>query len=408
MKFREDIKHIRLVLIAITYFVLLIFLVINFKTIHGSISQFLNLLTPFFYGIGIAYVANIPMKKIEALIKDNLSENNIIYKQSRSISILLSFILVFAFIFLFGSIIIPQLFNTIANLFVNLAVFINGIINNLDQLFNYFNIDPIDVSINSNNIEQMFANIGLDWNSITKNLNNVLSSLSTAGISAIDIITNFTVQLGFWFMGFMLSIYLLASKETFIRQSKKLIAAVFDYDTTTIILRVMKKANEIFTNFVGGQLIEALIIGGLIYIALLIFKMPYAILIAALVAIMALVPVLGATLACVIGFILVFSVSPIKAIWFVIIYQVIQQAENTIIYPKVVGKSVGLPGIWTLLSSVVFGGLFGVLGMLLAVPTTACIYTFGSEIVNSRLKKKNLTVTDAKVIKNDIKEKEDR
>ena len=254
----------------------------------------------------------------------------------------------------------------------------------------------------------MFANIGLDWNSITKNLNNVLSSLSTAGISAIDIITNFTVQLGFWFMGFMLSIYLLASKETFIRQSKKLIAAVFDYDTTTIILRVMKKANEIFTNFVGGQLIEALIIGGLIYIALLIFKMPYAILIAALVAIMALVPVLGATLACVIGFILVFSVSPIKAIWFVIIYQVIQQAENTIIYPKVVGKSVGLPGIWTLLSIVVFGGLFGVLGMLLAVPTTACIYTFGSEIVNSRLKKKNLTVTDAKVIKNDIKEKEDR
>lgn len=408
MKFREDIKHIRLVLIAITYFVLLIFLVINFKTIHGSISQFLNLLTPFFYGIGIAYVANIPMKKIEALIKDNLSENNIIYKQSRSISILLSFILVFAFIFLFGSIIIPQLFNTIANLFVNLAVFINGIINNLDQLFNYFNIDPIDVSINSNNIEQMFANIGLDWNSITKNLNNVLSSLSTAGISVIDIITNFTVQLGFWFMGFMLSIYLLASKETFIRQSKKLIASIFDYDTTVIILRVMKKANEIFTNFVGGQLIEALIIGGLIYIALLIFKMPYAILIAALVAIMALVPVLGATLACVIGFILVFSVSPIKAIWFVIIYQVIQQAENTIIYPKVVGKSVGLPGIWTLLSIVVFGGLFGVLGMLLAVPTTACIYTFGSEIVNSRLKKKNLTVTDEKVIKNDTKEKEDR
>ena len=95
MKFREDIKHIRLVLIAITYFVLLIFLVINFKTIHGSISQFLNLLTPFFYGIGIAYVANIPMKKIEALIKDHLSEKNIIYKQSRSISILLSFITFF-------------------------------------------------------------------------------------------------------------------------------------------------------------------------------------------------------------------------------------------------------------------------------------------------------------------------
>lgn len=401
MKIKEDIKHIKLILIAITYFVLLIFIVINFSTIKNGIAQFFSLLTPFFYGLGIAYVANIPMKKIEKLIHDHLNENNIIYKYSRSISILLSFILVIAFIVIFASIIIPQLFETIANLFVNLANFINGIINNIDQLFELFNIDPIDVSINSSTIEQIFTNIGLDWNNITKNLNNLLSGLSTAGISVIDIITNFTVQLGFWFMGFMLSIYLLASKETFIRQSKKLIAAIFDYDTTSKILRLLRKANEIFTNFIGGQLIEALIIGGLIYVALLIFKMPFAILIAALVAVMALVPVLGATLACVIGFILVFSVSPIKAVWFIIIYQVVQQAENTIIYPKVVGKSVGLPGIWTLLSIVVFGGLFGVLGMLLAVPTTACIYTFGSEIVNNRLKKKQLIVTDEEVYKND-------
>lgn len=401
MKIKEDIKHIKLILIAITYFVLLIFIVINFSTIKNGIAQFFSLLTPFFYGLGIAYVANIPMKKIEKLIHDHLNENNIIYKYSRSISILLSFILVIAFIVIFASIIIPQLFETIANLFVNLANFINGIIDNIDQLFELFNIDPIDVSINSSTIEQIFTNIGLDWNNITKNLNNLLSGLSTAGISVIDIITNFTVQLGFWFMGFMLSIYLLSSKETFIRQSKKLIAAIFDYDTTSKILRLLRKANEIFTNFIGGQLIEALIIGGLIYVALLIFKMPFAILIAALVAVMALVPVLGATLACVIGFILVFSVSPIKAVWFIIIYQVVQQAENTIIYPKVVGKSVGLPGIWTLLSIVVFGGLFGVLGMLLAVPTTACIYTFGSEIVNNRLKKKQLIVTDEEVYKND-------
>lgn len=401
MKIKEDIKHIKLILIAITYFVLLIFIVINFSTIKNGIAQFFSLLTPFFYGLGIAYIANIPMKKIEKMIHDHLNENNIIYKYSRSISILLSFILVIAFMVIFASIIIPQLFETIANLFVNLANFINGIINNIDQLFELFNIDPIDVSINSSTIEQIFANIGLDWNNITKNFNNLLSGLSTAGISVIDIITNFTVQLGFWFMGFMLSIYLLASKETFIRQSKKLIAAIFDYDTTSKILRILRKANEIFTNFIGGQLIEALIIGGLIYLALLIFKMPFAILIAALVAVMALVPVLGATLACVIGFILVFSVSPIKAVWFIIVYQVVQQAENTIIYPKVVGKSVGLPGIWTLLSIVVFGGLFGVLGMLLAVPTTACIYTFGSEIVNNRLKKKQLIVTDEEVYKND-------
>lgn len=397
MKYRDDIKKIKPLLIAITYFVLLIFVVVNFNTIAGWISKFLRLLTPFFYGIGIAFVLNIPMRRCEEFIVKHTKPTNLIYKKKRGIAIIFAIIVMFAVIGLFMSIIIPQLFITIVNLINNLARYANSLLTNINQVFEFLHLDPLEFTVNGDLINEIMKSFGIDMTNLSTTINNVVSGISSAGFSIVNNIGKVIGELGNWFMGFMLSIYLLGSKETFIRQIKKVVASIFRYDVCQDILAVSSKINEIFNNFISGQLLEALIIGGLIYVALLLFKMPFAILIGAVASVMALVPVFGPTLACFIGFILILSVNPLQAVLFVIVYQTVQQIENTVIYPKVVGSSVGLPGIWTLLSIVVFGGLFGVIGMLLAVPFTACVYTFGSMLVNQSLRRKRLNVSSEKV-----------
>lgn len=394
MKFKDQLRVLRLPLIVVTYTILLFFIAINFDNCLTIVNKFIGLMSPFFYGVGIAFVLNIPMKKCESLIAKYVPESSFIYKKKRAIGIVFAIMITFMFIGFFGSIILPQLFETIANLVSNLVVYINSLFNNIDEIFQFLHLDPINVSVNSDIINQILNNLGLNWNDLSATVNRILSSLGSAGFSAIDFISRFTLELGYWFMGIMISIYLLSSKEKFIRQAKMLVATIFSYETSLDILFVTSRANSIFNSFISGQLVEALIIGGLIYVALLLFNMPFAILIASLASVMALVPVFGPTLACVIGFILVLSTDPLKAIFFVIIYQVVQQLENTIIYPKVVGKSVGLPAIWTLLSIVVFGGLYGVLGMLLAVPLTACIYSFGTDLVHRTLKRKRIVFED--------------
>lgn len=393
-KLKKEVKSIKPWFILVTYFVGLIFLLMYFNRISEVIGKYIKLLNPFFMAIAIAFVLNIPMKSIENFINKNFDKNNLINKFSRSISIVLTLIFTLIFLFFMGYIIVPQLITTVVNLVNNLTNIVNGIVNNTDQILEFFKLDGIQADINTDTINNFFTQFGLDWNNIIK---NVTSMVSNTGVSVFSYVSNFTVAAANWFLALMLSLYLLGGKEKFIRQIKKVVAAIFDNKTRNVILKYSRSSLDIFNSFISGQLLEAIIIGILIYIALLIFKMPYSLLIASITSIMALVPILGATLACVIGFFLILSIDPIQALWFVVLYQVVQQLENNFIYPKIVGESVGLPGIWTLLSIVVFGGMYGVLGMLLAVPITAILYTSGSELINKRLNEKNLIVTTEEI-----------
>lgn len=393
-KLKKEVKSIKPWFILVTYFVGLIFLLMYFNRISEVIGKYMKLLNPFFMAIAIAFVLNIPMKSIENFIKKNFGTNNLINKFSRSISIILTLIFTLIFLFFMGYIIVPQLITTIVNLVNNLTKIVNGIVNNTDQILEFFKLDGIQTEINTDTINNFFTQFGLDWNNIIKNVTNMVSN---TGVSVFSYVSNFTLAAANWFLALMLSLYLLGGKEKFIRQIKKVVAAVFDNKTRNVILKYSRSSLDIFNSFISGQLLEAIIIGVLIYIALLLFKMPYSLLIASITSIMALVPILGATLACVIGFFLILSIDPIQALWFVVLYQVVQQLENNFIYPKIVGESVGLPGIWTLLSIVVFGGMYGVLGMLLAVPITAILYTSGSELINKRLNEKNLIVTTEEI-----------
>lgn len=242
------------------------------------------------------------------------------------------------------------------------------------------------------------TSLGWTWESIAQNASTWAIG---AGSSLLNNALAFTSGLANWFTGFMLSLYLLSSKEKFIRQFRKAIAAIFGYNISVSVFDLGKKSNRIFTSFISGQLVEACILGSIYFVALSLFKFPFVMLISCVIAITSIVPMFGAMFGMFFGCLLILAVNPIiDVVWFVILFQVIQAFEGNVIYPRVVGNSVGLPGVWVLLSIIVLGGIWGLFGMLIAVPFTALCYNIASEAVNILLQKRQLVVTNESITKN--------
>ena len=384
---KEQLSKIKPWLLLTTYIFILCLIVINLKYITNIISVIFLLLKPFIYSIGIAYVLNIPMTKIEDIIHNRLKETNIIYKKSRGISIFISLLVTLSILVFLILYITPQIFSSIITLINNIGYFISGLINNVNEIIDFLNFNSEWNGIDISNLEKYFVNTSVNWDKLLGTMTQILSD---ASFNIVNVSVSLVQHLTTWFIGVLLSLYLLSSKELLIMQCKKVMIAIFDINITKKIYYNLTKINKIFRSFVGGQLVEALIIGLLIYIMMILTNMPYSLLIATIVSVMALVPVFGAMFAMIIGFVLILSVDIWQALLFLVLFQVIQTLENNLIYPKVVGLSVGLPSLWTLLSIIVFGGLYGVLGMLLAVPLTASIYAIIKDIVNERIKNKEL------------------
>ena len=384
---KEQLSKIKPWLLLTTYIFILCLIVINLKYITNIISVIFLLLKPFIYSIGIAYVLNIPMTKIEDIIHNRLKETNIIYKKSRGISIFISLLVTLSILVFLILYITPQIFSSIITLINNIGYFISGLINNVNEIIDFLNFNSEWNGIDISNLEKYFVNTSVNWDKLLGTMTQILSD---ASFNVVNVSVSLVQHLTTWFIGVLLSLYLLSSKELLIMQCKKVMIAIFDINITKKIYYNLTKINKIFRSFVGGQLVEALIIGLLIYIMMILTNMPYSLLIATIVSVMALVPVFGAMFAMIIGFVLILSVDIWQALLFLVLFQVIQTLENNLIYPKVVGLSVGLPSLWTLLSIIVFGGLYGVFGMLLAVPLTASIYAIIKDIVNERIKNKEL------------------
>lgn len=216
---------------------------------------------------------------------------------------------------------------------------------------------------------------------IGKSVTGILS----VTVNITNMIFNFVVAL-------VLAIYLLANKEKLILQSKKLLFAFLKKDVVEKILEVGRLTNVTFSSFIGGQCTEAIILGILCFIGMNIFKMPYALLISVLISVTSLIPVFGAFIGTIPAVFIILIINPIKAIWFVIFIIVLQQLEGNIIYPKVVGSSVGLSAIWVMVAITVGGSAFGLIGMLIGVPTVSVIYQLVSNATNNKLNKKGIRV----------------
>lgn len=189
-------------------------------------------------------------------------------------------------------------------------------------------------------------------------------------------------------IGFIFAIYILGQKEILCNQGKRIVSAFFPEHMERFILKIFTLANKNFSNFISGQCTEAVILGCLFVIAMTIFRMPYAILVGVLIAFTALIPIMGAFIGCFVGAFLILVNDPIQAVWFIVMFLIIQQLEGNLIYPKVVGNKVGLPSIWVLMAVSVGGSLFGVAGMLFFIPFVSTIYMLLRDAVNERNAKK--------------------
>lgn len=374
-KTRKDI------IIIISYIALVIFALVNFSKILAFLGKVISIFSPFLLGIILAFVLNVLNNFIEKKIFGKIKPSKIWNKIKRPLCITLSLILVFLTIFFIMNLLIPQLKNS-ASLFTDtLPAYKEDIIG----ILNKFDIDESTV----NKVGEYLDNFGkVITDYIKGNSKDVITVTTEVATSVVNIISKGIITLVF-------AIYMIAQKETLSRQINKVMKAYLKPKTINKINTVGTLANKTFSNFVTGQCLEALIFGSLVFVGMLIFRFPYASTIGVLLGFTALIPIFGAFIGTAIGFILIMMVSPVKAILFVVFIIVLQQIEGNLIYPRVVGKSIGLPGMWVLLSVTVGGSIGGILGMLIATPLCSLLYALFTKMVNDRLKS-NKIVTKVK------------
>lgn len=374
-KTRKDI------IIIISYIALVIFALVNFSKILAFLGKVISIFSPFLLGIILAFVLNVLNNFIEKKIFGKIKPSKIWNKIKRPLCITLSLILIFLTIFFVMNLLIPQLKNS-ASLFTDtLPAYKEDIIG----ILNKFDVDESTVNKVGEYLDN-FSKVITDY--IKGNSKDVITVTTEVATSVVNIISKGIITLVF-------AIYMIAQKETLSRQINKVMKAYLKPKTINKINTVGTLANKTFSNFVTGQCLEALIFGSLVFVGMLIFRFPYASTIGVLLGFTALIPIFGAFIGTAIGVILIMMVSPVKAILFVVFIIVLQQIEGNLIYPRVVGKSIGLPGMWVLLSVTVGGSIGGILGMLIATPLCSLLYALFTKMVNDRLKS-NKIVTKVK------------
>lgn len=356
----------------IIFAVVLIFVFIHIKEIWNFLGFILQLIMPFILGIVIAFVLNILINLIE---KKLLNKAKMGDKSKRTISLLLSFAIVFTFIVVLLLLIIPQLKNTVELFVDNMPMYEE----NVKELLDKFNINPEIVTEIEEGVKN-FGTVAIEF--IKNNTDHILEVTLGVASNVISIIVNTVIALVF-------AIYLLVQKEKLLSQLNKVLKAYLPLNKVSKIRDIAKLSNRICANFVSGQCLEAVIIGVLCFIGMLILGIPYAATISVLIGVTALIPVYGAFIGTIFGAFLIFMVSPIKALIFIIFIIILQQFEGNLIYPKVVGKSVGLPGIWVFVAVTIGASLAGIVGMLISVPIVSILYSILATDVNYRINAKN-------------------
>lgn len=368
------IKEIKEIII---FSILLTFAFIYIKDLFNIIKYIIHLCMPFIVGLGIAFVLNVLVNVIEKKWFKNW-QTTLLTK--RTVSLILALTIVIGFLAFLLFLIIPNLQNTIAIFADSIPKYNQNIQDFLETL-----------GINSNiikEVEEALKVLGDSASSyIKENSNQVLET--TLGI-ATNVVTGFiNITIGIVF-----AIYFLAQKEKIFSQVQKIRSAYLPKRINDKIQDIVTLSNKIFANFVGGQCIEAIIIGILCFLGMIVLGLPYASTISVLVGFTALIPIFGAFIGTIVGAFLIFMINPLEAIIFVIFILVLQQLEGNLIYPKVVGKSVGLPGIWVLVAVTIGASISGVLGMLLSVPVCSIIYSTLATNVKYRLNDKQEKTQD--------------
>ena len=329
---------------------------------------------PFVLGAGLAFILNVPMRSFEGMFSwvKNLSLRRVI----ALLLTLIAFALVLALVFW---LLIPQVAATVQSLIPQMVDFFQ---NAQTWVFDFLENNPQLWELVQNNSN--FQNF--DWGKlIEKAMSVVSSSLTTIANGAFSAIGSIFGAVVNTVIGIVFAVYCLFRKEILARQGRRLLYALLPEKISDEAVRIFRLTNSTFSNFLSGQCIEVLILGCMFAISMAIFRMPYIPLVSVLVAVTAFIPVVGAFVGCIFGAFFILVDNPLQAVWFIVMFLVLQQIEGNFIYPHVVGNSVGLPSIWVLVAVTVGSSLMGVVGMLVFIPLTSVVYTLLRGIVNRRL-----------------------
>ena len=375
---KMSIKKIRELIV---FTALLVVALWKFDVVLGVLKTIWDIIFPFVLGGAIAFLTNVPMSFLEKKIFENVKKKNkIVRKLKRPISLILTIVLVVGVIALVMFGVIPQLTRTMGTLVTSINDFIPQMQSWIGEFFH-----------NNQEIMNLVDQIEFDQDQAIKwgisLLGNGAGNMMNTTMSAVGSIVSGVAT---FFIAFSFACYILFQKEKLHIQIRKVFFAFLPRQKADTFLKVCSLTYRTFANFLAGQCLEAVILGSMFVVTLSILRMPYALLIGILIAFTALIPIFGAFIGCAVGSFLIFMVNPQQAILFVIVFLVLQQIEGNLIYPHVVGESVGLPSIWVLAAVTIGGNLMGIVGMLVFIPLLSVLYTIFREFVYLRLKKQNI------------------
>ena len=340
-----------------------------------------GLIAPFVAGAGIAFIFNVPMRSIENQL-EGVRKPGV----RRTLSMLLTIFALVLVVMFAVELLVPQVRLTVASLQEKIPAFVDR---TAGKLMVFMEANPEIQGWVQNALKMETIN----WSNILQNILTFLGNqVSTVMGGAVNVIGNLAGAIVNLVISLAFAIYCLARKDILARQGRRILYATLPEHTTDEIVRIFRLTNMTFSNFISGQCLEACILGALFAVAMAVMKMPYIPLVSVIIAVTALIPVVGAFVGCIVGAFFILVNDPFQAITFVAMFLIIQQLENNLIYPRVVGTSIGLPGMWVLMAVTIGGEIMGVAGMLLMIPLASVLYTLTREFTNRRLAERNIPI----------------
>lgn len=355
----------------------------NYLLVLAVGEWLLGLFQPLLIGFCIAFVLNVPMRFLEGHLFVR-TKKPVLQSLRRPLCILISIVFIVSVLSVIFLLVIPELLNAFGVLAKSIPIFLDSVLKSL-QTWSAENTDAIP------SLQQWLADLKIDWAGIGRSLltfattgaGNLLGSTVQVASSIAGSLTNLTFS-------FILALYMLLGKEKLIRQIRAVLRAALPLKVVRRTESVLALSSRIFSSFITGQCTEACILGTLCWLGMTLLRLPYAPMIGALIGFTALIPIVGAFMGTIIGAFMIAMVNPMSAVWFVIFLLTLQQIEGNLIYPRVVGSSVGLPGIWVLSAVTVGGAISGIAGMLFSVPIASILYALVRSTTRRRLKEKQI------------------
>lgn len=366
-------KLFRSLLLLITYSVLLVVVLINLDVIAGGVKTLLTVCRPLLIGFAIAFVLHRPCGFFARQYEKGLPQRA--KGAARPLAVVTSYVLLIGLIVALFALVIPQLVSSVQTF----ASHLNDYAANLQSLYDWV-VSKLDLELLEN------VNLSGIGASLQGLLERTMNAVTSAIPQIVTITANLVSAVVTFFLAIVFSIYMLHGSDKLCAQCRRLTQTYLPKRLAEWLLRVVRLTADTFTNFVSGQLIEACILGGLCFLGMTILRFDYAPLISVIIGVSALIPVAGAYLGAVVACLLLVMIDPLEAVWFLIFLVILQQLEGNIIYPRVVGTSIGLPGLWVLAAVTIGGGLFGFPGMLLGVPVAAVLYTLLRDDLRRRVR----------------------